>query len=270
MPIYNCKWHWNLNQFGFSEEHHINKANVADAETEARDLHVARMGLIGKGPVFQGITISDITIEGDAKLVLEGLRQFNPNAPVHDNLPSCWSLRTESANQFRRTLFMQGAPDDWLAYGQGNGIPVIPAQMNLQVQRFRQALIRSDFGILAMSRNPAVAPERAVIGMAVDTVTGELELEVTAHGLSVGDEVNVRKFSQSLFKGLKGRYYVKRVRDVDHYTINVDPTGWTLNDYQGGALAKEVVWEVQEYNEVGMGVPTIKKPGTAFFLSAGT
>lgn len=253
--------------YGASETHwyQTQNADLTDVLSAAQSLGVLRQKILGQNVKMTYVRVSyDDTFRdslerpaNQAQLPAVPPNQFG--FPNSDNPYSNLLLRCESGSQYRKSLYLFGVPDDYIA---DQAFNPVAAWTDYFKGWTKQLMIK--WGFKCLNQDPAQNPHLPITNI-VNGANG-VAITVPNHNLATGTKIHVRQV-KGTGTSPNGTW---QALVVDVNTINL--LGYVPNGifaYTGGGFVQKVVYAVEPYTNITIMRPTHRKRGLPFGLSRG-
>ena len=268
MPTYKVTWIFNQHKQGWTETFYRTASNYTDAKNFALAHVPTRLGLCGRGVTIEAIRISDVDILGDGCLEVNPPNQ-GPYPADADN-PWCAALVGLCAGDrlYRRSLWLRGIPDSWMARDAVTGDCGFPTVMKSRVDALINHLKISNWKLKVIKKTGAGTAPATITNISDNPATGRIVFTTTLAGLTVGDTVRVTDFSGPDKKKLNKTWKIMSITGTD---IEVDGKFADLEDATldaGGKMKRRII-DYVDVEEGSLLRCMWKKTGRAFFVPAG-
>lgn len=287
MP-YKATLFFNASKQGWDESWYINAAGLnAAMNVMLVGFLPNRRNLLGTGAYIEAIRVVDLATPGAALFQqLPAPLPPNPNI-IRDNVTNAIQIRlSTNAPYYRRTMWLRGIPDSWVAYQVDGSVqpnPIMTQALDVMVA----AMAPQNIGANVISVDQAVNPALVVNNMTFDLTTGFCEIStVVNHGLTVGQYVRINKIQGANLRtgppgnlSPNGTWQVLVVPTASTFFIALNSIDYTnLPIYYAGGFVRARNTVQGGFNTAGL-FPLFtaydfvqyarKKTGRAFFVPAG-
>lgn len=263
MAVFKFTWIFNDYRQGWSESWYYTGSNIESSTVTSSSGATVRMRLIGKNVILEAARVSDVTIRGDSTFTpFAGVQPVQ--AAVQDTAWNCWLCRVEAGALYRKSMYLRGCPDDWIAQEE-NGQFIQPQALRNAIGEFQDFAI----GTLAL-RVAEKIPDASYIkitGITADP-DGYIRFAAAATGAVLGDTVTVKSYQGPDRSILNGQHAV-RAGDGASVTINtlfallLDP----LANVKGVIAKRNIIYPT--VTRIRPLRPVKRSTGRAFFVPVG-
>lgn len=265
MATYKGTYLFNQGRYGWSESWYVDAATITDAAGYFSGVMTQRIKMLGRGARMEMIRVSDVDIAGDSMIVLAPEDQITAATPV-DTPWNCLLVRVESGALYRRSMWMRGAPDEWMLFSQ-NGSIIIPTDAKNALKAWSTKIINAGFKFKVTQKGgPETLP--LPIGALAEDENGRVVAQIPGFAGQVNDFVQFKGYNGPDKKILNGRHRVVKV-DGASVTVGIEfNTLFAPNANFGGKAVRKITlytFVTSAFIERA----TSRRTGRAFFVRPG-
>lgn len=268
MPDFQCSMLFNAQKQGWSENWWLTAATHAAAQTATLALAGARQLMLAKTVTIEAVRTSDTAVLGDSLVALAPSVPVGGAAPAlaKDNPGNAWLSRVNSGPQYRRQLWLRGAPDDWMVFDDVTGLAKIPDPLNKAFTAYMAVLTNKKFAIRALDK----AQARTIIQtFTPDAPSGLIKVTAPTHGLNELDQVRIKGALGIGTKILNGVFRIQG-RTADTFLIPLPLAALAgVNYVTLSARVQKRAYLLQTVTDGVILRPGLRKTGRAFFVPRG-
>jgi len=221
-------------KYGWSESYFSQPASVQAARAAALLIAPKRIALLGTGPVFAAIRVSDADIERDSLITLAAdIPTGKDRREEASDVPySSWLCQLSNGTRYKRPLYLRGCPDiditdpeDAAAHG----------VFKKAWAAYVAALIAGGYMLRVLLRGTD-NPSKKITDVFGDAAG--FKVTTAAHGLVNNDVVRISGVKGSTVP--KGKYTVRKVDDDNFVALHLPAPG-AVGYTGGGEWTKQII-----------------------------
>lgn len=220
-------------KYGWSETFFSQPEGLAEAKAKALVLARSRFALLGQGPVFSGIRVSDDDVQRDSLIVLANEIPVDKVRPsdASDVPYSSLLLRWNSGSLYWRQHYCRGVPDVDITDPEDLGSK---ASLIKGFGLFKKAILEGQYRLKVTLRG-AENPPIVITAIAADA----FGWDITAPGHGLIDDAQVRISGATGDNMPRGVYRVKVIDGNNFTALKTPPAGPVF--YTGGGKVHKIL-----------------------------